>query len=219
MSQLSTGPVTGAGLHPDELPLHAYLDGELPAEAGEGLAVHLAHCPVCRARAHIWSELGAAVRAAQPDAELFSGEGEFWARLASRVPAVRPATWPALAYLPPVVLGLLGTVVNALISAAFVLYALAGLGVLPPTAAAVRSALPGVLVDPLLEGSLAAWLGWSAREAIAGTLSGWEVAGGLSQDTALFGAALLALSVLLAIVVVLYVFWAFCWSRGSSESR
>lgn len=37
-------------LHVDEGTLHAYIDGELPPAEAQGVAEHLAHCPVCRGR-------------------------------------------------------------------------------------------------------------------------------------------------------------------------
>ncbi len=36
--------------HVDEGTLHAYIDGELPPAEAQGVAEHLAHCPVCRGR-------------------------------------------------------------------------------------------------------------------------------------------------------------------------
>ncbi len=36
--------------HVDEGTLHAYIDGELPPAEAQGVAEHLAHCPVCRSR-------------------------------------------------------------------------------------------------------------------------------------------------------------------------
>ncbi len=213
------GITSELGSHPDELQLQSYLDGETSPELGQNLAGHLQQCPACQARVRAWEELSVAIRATRPTPEMFASEGEFWAGLAGHLSPERPATWPFLAYLPPVVLGVLGTFIDMLISMIFVFYALVSLGILPSVATAVRNWLPDVLMDPLLENSVSTWLGWSAREAVEGLLHRWETIGWQDQSAVLFAGALLLLSVLLAAVVVLYLSWAIYWPKNTSNNR
>jgi len=204
--------------HPDELCLQAYHDGELSGEARRQIQDHLERCAACAERMRQWGELGALLRQTRPAAEAFSSEGEFWARLAGRLPQARPATWPLVPYLPPFLLGAFGLLADGLISAVTLAYTLVGLGLIPPLAPSLRAWLIKALQAPLLEGSLYAWLGWSGDEVGQAVTRLWGAASPATQEMLLMLAVVLILGMFLASVLVVYFSWAMCWAQAASPN-
>ena len=205
--------------HPNEMQLHAFMDGELDDRAARRMYAHLHQCAACRAMLDAWERLATAVRDAQPATDAFSSEGEFWARLVGRLPRAQPTTWPWMPYLPPFLLGSLGTVVEALVSAAFTVYALVGLGLIPPLGPMIGDRLSPLLTHPVLQNTLYAWLGWSADDAAGNLFQRWSRLSHASQDAAVILTVLFVLGALLSVVMALYFSWVWCWNRPAGLNR
>jgi len=201
--------------HPDEVQLQAYHDGELEGEVREQVQAHLGQCASCVERLREWGELSAVLRRIRPAEGAFSPEGEFWARLAGRLPKMRPSTWPLVPYLPPFLLGLFGLLAEGLLSIAFLVYALIGMGVIPPLAPALTTWLSKALADPLLEDSLYSWLGWSSSEVVRAVTQPLEAVSLATQETIFMLAIVFALGTFLSLVVIVYLSWAMCWSESA----
>jgi len=201
--------------HPDELQLQSYLDGELGPEPARRLQDHLAQCAACAQGLQEWRALEATLRQTRPSAELFAGEGEFWARLAGKLPQPRPTPWSLIGYLPPFLLGALGTLLDGLISAVLFVYVLMRLGVIPSIGAAALSWLRALLSSSLLENSLYAGLGWSSAEVTTRAMLWWSNLTRSSQETLLAGIVLLSLGCVMAVIVLLYLSWAMCWPHAA----
>ena len=205
--------------HPDEVQLQAYHDGELEGEVREQIQAHLRQCVPCAGRLREWGELSAALRQTRPAEDVFSPDGEFWARLAGRLPKMRPSTWPLVPYLPPFLLGAFGLLTEGLMSVVFLVYALIGMGVIPPLAPALGTWLSKALADPLLEDSLYSWLGWSSSEVVHAVTQPLEAVSLATQETIFMLAIVFALGTFLSLVVVVYFSWAMCWSKSARTNE
>ncbi|OGO05687.1 MAG: hypothetical protein A2Y73_07190 [Chloroflexi bacterium RBG_13_56_8] len=205
--------------HPSELQIQAYLDGELAEESSLRVGRHLAECPSCHAMVEKWSRLRTVLRASRSAAEAFGSSGAFWVRLAGALPQNRPLVWPLLPYMPPLVLGMVGTFLQALLSLAIAAYALSGLGVIPSIGEAISENLPGILSYRFLEDSIYRWLGWSGREVVAYVMARWQGVGQGMQNGIALTLLVLILTLFSLVVVVLYFAWAMCWSAPARELR
>lgn len=197
--------------HPDELQLQSYLDGELTEATRRRVEAHLSACGACREALRSCERLSATLQAARPSEELFSAPGEFWARLASRLSQPRAPIWPLAPYVPPVMLGVLGSLTEGLISLLVLLYALSGWGVIPALGKAIAPTLHAALEVPWIEGWLEfSWIAW-AREA----LQRWEGMQSSAQEAVVWGPLLLGLAVVWLAAVSLFLLWALCWSNAT----
>lgn len=199
--------------HPDALQLQAYLDGELAAAEAQRMSEHLARCAPCAQSAEEWRTLHHILAQNKPDAALFSAEGTFWARLAGRLPRSRPATWSAVGYLPPFLLGALGTLLDGLVSLVLAAYVLMGLGIIPSVGAKAASWLRTLLSCEFAQ-VIYGGLGWSSGEIVERVTRWWGALARSQQESLLAGVILLGLEPLWAAVVLLYLSWAACWSRA-----
>jgi anti-sigma factor RsiW len=202
--------------HLDELQIQSYLDGELGSALAQQVHTHLDTCPACRAEMRGFERLGADIRAVSPTSDLFSPEGEFWARLARNLPQTRPATWPWLPYLPPVLLGVFGSALEMLLYVVSVVYILVGLRVLPSLGPVVSQQLAALVGHPALAISLYSWLGWSTEQAVQVVTQPWASLSVATQDSLIFVSVFLVVGALMALVVALYLVWVLCWSRPAS---
>jgi hypothetical protein len=205
--------------HLDELQIQSYLDGELDGALCQQVRAHLHVCSACRAALYALDCLGADIRASLPADDLFSSEGEFWAKLASNLPQTRPAIWPWLPYLPPVLLGVFGSVLEIMLYIVSVVYALVGLHVLPSLGPIVSQQLTVLAGHPALASYLYSWLGWSTEQAVQTVTQPWASLSVVVQDTVIFVSVFLALGALMALVVALYLAWVLCWSKPASLDR
>jgi len=199
--------------HPDILQLQSFFDGELVPERAYHLQEHVARCALCGQTLEEWRALRATLDQARPRHELFCGEGEFWARLAGKLDRSRPATWSALRYLPPFLLGALGTLLDGLMSLVLAAYFLMGLGMIPSVATKVTDWLRELLSSELL-GLVFSGLGWSSSEVMERVTLWWSALGRSQQESLLAGVLLLSLGPLWAAAVLLYLSWAMCWPRA-----
>jgi hypothetical protein len=199
--------------HPDEVQLQAYHDGELEGQVRQQIHAHLGQCAPCAERLREWGELSATLRQTRPAVEAFGSDGEFWARLAGRLPKTRPSAWPLVPYLPPFLLGAFGLLAEGLMSIAFIVYALIGMGVIQPLAPTLTAWLSKALADPLLENSLYAWLGWSSSDVIRSVTQPLGAMSLATQETIFLLAVVLGLGTFLSLVVIVYFSWAMCWSK------
>lgn len=205
--------------HPNDIQLQAFMDGELPDRAARRIYAHVHQCTACRSMLDAWEQLAAAVRYAEPRTDAFSSEGEFWSRLVVGLPRARPEAWPWMLYLPPFLLGSLGTVVQVLVSAAFTLYAPVRLGLIPPLGPMIADRLSPLLRHPVLQDTLYAWLGWSVDEVAGDLLQRWSHLSRASQDAAVILTVLFVLGALLSLVIALYFSWVWCWERPAGLDR
>jgi hypothetical protein len=203
--------------HLDDADLLCYDDGQARGKALGRAQTHLTVCPWCAQRLGEWAALGKLVRDTQPAGESFSSAGEFWTRLAARLePRVR--TWPALAFLPPVLLGALGLLIQSLVWLLWLCYDLTGLGALPSVGRSFSERLPSWLAHPYLQ-PIYERVGWSPGEGVRRLTQAWAGLGQASQDGVMFGMALLVLGALLAIVVTLCASWVMCWSEPAQMEQ
>ena len=197
--------------HPGPFLLQSYLDDELPDRARESVRLHIEQCPSCQERLQESKRLSLALRAALPAEQMFLSEGKFWSRLAGKLSADRPPTWPLVLYLPPLVLAVLGTVVQVLVFATLAAYGLIGLGLLPSPGPMVSERLSSLLSDQDPPQWLHARADWSLVAART-TINYWANLDSVTQDMLIFVTVLLALGVLLFVIVSFYSSWAMCWS-------
>jgi hypothetical protein len=205
--------------HPAELQLQSYLDDELAEPARQYVQAHVARCPLCQRTLREWESLSAALHEAVPRTEDFTSEGEFWAQLASKLSPTRPAAWPLVPYLPPLVLGLIGKCVEVLVSIMVIGYALMGFGLIPSPGPWLSAQFAAAVQIPGLERSLNTFLGGSGGDKLNLLIDVWEKASLATQDTILFSGVLLFFGICLAGIMVLYLSWVLCWSRPARPSR
>jgi hypothetical protein len=205
--------------HPDEMQLQSYLDGELAEPSRARIEKHVAQCPMCSATVQGWHQVRTALRATRPSPDVFSSGGAFWAQLAGKLPESRPQVWPLVPYVPPMILGVIGTLLQTLITLVVGAYTLSGLGIIPSLSRNISAWLPELLSHRFLAGSVYAWLGWSSREVVEYTMARWESVSRAMQNGVVFAPPLVILVLLSSIVVGLYFSWAVCWSAPSRPSR
>jgi anti-sigma factor RsiW len=199
--------------HPTELRLQAYFDDELPPEERGRMAAHLAQCPQCAQLIAQWQGVRLLLRRTLPSAECFGNEGEFWGRLAVRLSEPRPAVWPWITYLPPLLFGALGSALGLAAGLIVSLYRLARLGLLPALSPDRAQSLAASLAQSLWRYTALSWFGSEARatealQQILARLSGDAIQIGLTAFI------LVALAAGWLAVATLYASWLVCW-RGS----
>lgn len=194
--------------HIDDVQLQAYIDGELSHDARRLVEQHIAECQECCAKLDDCQCLCSNLRALVPGEDLFRSEGEFWACLAGRLKPVCRPTWPWLATLPPVVLGSLGLILNAVLTMTLVFYSLTGMGITGSPGAALASWVAPTLGAPVLEPLYAA-LGWSQVMVTERVIGAWAVLGTAVQDFLVFAALIVLVSAVLGTVLTLFFSWVF----------
>ena len=199
--------------------LDRFLDRELDQKARAAVQAHLDVCGQCRRELAISRELCAIVRDTRPDAQSFSREGEFWARLAGQLPETPDAPWSWITYLPAFVLGVLGSLVQILLSAVLAGLSLGSLGIVPPIGPMISERLPAVLTSPLFKNSVYGAFGWPSEEVMSSVLLAWEGMGHSAQNTLVLGAILIALGTLLSFLLTLFVSWVMYWPRTTRQHR
>lgn len=216
--------------HPGEMQLHLYGDGELDKETHHRVEAHLDQCASCRAVQQGWKQLGALVRETQPEMSAFRSEGAFWSQLAGRLPRAHSPVWPWVPYLPPFLLGMLGTAIGLLSSALFTLRALVGLGVIAPVGPSILGWLSSFLAGTirantglenaltLLRSSLAS-LDLPGSELAKRGLQQWASTDWFRQDTVFLFVILFILWVLFFIIVAIYWSWVACWMKPARPHR
>lgn len=199
--------------HVSDVRLQAYLDDEVPPEERQRIATHLARCPRCAESVRQWEAVRALVQCARPEEECFSSAGEFWGRLAARLPARRPDVWPWITYLPPVLFSLAAV---SLGMAATLLLGLADLvewGLLPAVSTGQAQQAATTAAQWLWRYTMLSWFspGERALDALQSLLAR------LSGDDLhqwILGGLLAALAIAWVAVAILYLWWFVCW-RGT----
>jgi len=204
--------------HPDVFQLQSYFDGELSDEVRERIRLHIEQCPSCQRELLAAQHLSRALHETMPTEQMFLPEGRSWSRLASKLSADRPPTWPLVPYLPPLVLTMLGTLAHLLISATLVAHGLTGLGLLSSPGPMVSERLSPLLSDQALPQWLRTRVDWPVQAART-TMNRWENLSQATQNRAILVAVLLALGVLLGVVVAFYSSWVMCWSEPARPYR
>jgi anti-sigma factor RsiW len=198
--------------HPDALLSEAYGDGQLIPDVHAYVEEHLRQCAHCRTALAGLERLHQLLHDAPPDLGHCHSEGEFWAQLAARLPAQRPTVWGWLPYLPPFLLGALGTLIEGALSLVVIVYTLARLGVLPslgePMAAQLAHSLSWASEQPWCS-----WMGSANCLALHDAALHWAALSGTMQDTLLLVAGVVLIGISLGLVVALYFSWAMCWER------
>ena len=205
--------------HPDALQLQSYLDGELLDQAREAIRLHIAQCPHCQERVQRCRRLSLALKGVLPTEHMFLSEGKFWLQLASKLPVRRPGTWPLVPYLPPLLLGGVGTLVQVLIYTTLLAYDLTGLRVIPSLGPLVSDTLSSLASHPGLQPWLRARLGWSSTETAQHAIDYWESLHWATQNVLIFVTVLLTLGAFMLVIVVFYSSWAVCWSQSARSDR
>lgn len=199
--------------HPTELQLQAYFDDELPSGERGRMAEHLARCPQCAQLIVQWQEVRAFVRRTLPPLERFGSEGEFWGHLAARLPAQRPAVWPWITFLPPLLFGALGSALGLVAGLILSLYRLVDLGLLPALNPDRAQSLAASVAQSLWRYTALSWFG--SEESAMDTLQ--QALARFTGDNLQIGLTVGILVVLAAgwvAVATLYASWLVCW-RGS----
>lgn len=198
--------------HPADAHLQLYLDGELDAHARQAIAAHVAACPPCQRKLEACNRICYQVRQTAPPCAAFSSEGEFWGKLAARLPASPRTRWSLAPYMPPLLLSIPGTLWPWLIALLGSLRMLMGLGLLPSIGEVCTTRLIPLLAHPVLEQSVYRWTGWSGQEVVASVLRSWTRMSVATQDTLILAIALSLLLALFFGVAILYIGWVVCWS-------
>ena len=205
--------------HPDPLQLQSYLDDELPDPIRQSIRSHIVQCPSCHESLQESRRLGLALKAALPPERMFLSDGKFWSRLAAKLSADRPPTWPLIPYLPPLLLATVGTLVQVLVFATRVAYELTGLGVIPSPSPMVSEGLSSLLLPGEWQQWLQARVGWPGKDVAQSTVHYWENLNSGTQDAVIFATVLLTLGVFMTVVVAFYSSWAICWTKPARPDR
>jgi len=204
--------------HPDAFQLQCYLDGELPHPLRERIRLHIEQCPYCQERVQTWHRLGLALKKGLPMERMFLPEAKFWLRLADKMAMRKPRIWPLVPYLPPLLLGIAGTLIQVLISITLVAYHLTGLGLIPSLSPVVSDGLSTLASHRGVHQWLERWLGWSSSGEFRHTIGYWESLHWVIRNVIIFVTLLLALGTLMFVIVALYSSWALCWSKSNRSS-
>ena len=209
--------------HLDDLTLQSLLDGELQSAGRLAAKAHLSACSRCADSLAQYEHLRTLVVSTAPEAELFTSEGEAWLRIARSIahePAPIREALPWLPFIPSLVFGAAGTGLELLLSGFLSLYALVGLGLLPPLNSGISRWLASLIASPALERYVFSWLGASSRAALLAPLQQWQAIPQSMQDALLVIAVIMALGALLAVVLSLYLSWTMGWSHlASADGR
>jgi len=205
--------------HPDPFQLQSYLDDELPHRIGERVRLHIQQCSPCLERLETLRQVSLALHRALPTEQMFLSEGKFWLHLASNLPTRRPRTWPLVPFLPPLLLAMAGTLVQAMILFTLLAFELTGLGLIPSLGSTVSSRLSSIVSHRGLQQWLHTSLGWSSEEVAQRTIQHWDKLNWATQNVVIFVTVLLALGVFMSVIVTFYSFWAMCWSGSARPNR
>ena len=205
--------------HPDPCQLECYLDDELSDPIRETVRRHVEQCPPCLERLEALRKVGLALHRTLPTEQMSLSEAEFWLHLASNLPTCRPRTWPLVPFLPPLLLAMAGTLIQAMILTTLLGFELAGLGLMPSLGPTVSSELSSLVSHRGLQQWLHASLGWSSEQVAQRTIHYWDKLNWATQNVVIFVTVLLTLAVFMSVIVTFYSFWAMCWSGSARPNR